>query len=122
MRRMLVVDDEPSICFALGAYFGLEGFEVDTAYDLEKAKELLSNGHYSVVISDLCLSPPNDTGGLEVVRYVQEQSPDTRIVVFTAYGSPELEDELREKGVDVLLQKPKPLPEVAEIVSSLVGQ
>jgi ActR/RegA family two-component response regulator len=47
--------------------------------------------------------------GLHIVRMVHERSPETRIVILTAYGSSEIEDEARLLGADAFLRKPQPL-------------
>ena len=39
--RLLVVDDEESICFSMSEYFSLQGYKVDTASELEEAEKLL---------------------------------------------------------------------------------
>jgi len=117
--RILVVDDEEAIRFAVGEYFTTAGYLVDVASELADARALLDRTMYAVVIADLRLSEPAGTEGLEVVSYARERCPATRIIVFTAYGSPAMEREARRRGVDAFLQKPQPLPEIARIVSDL---
>jgi DNA-binding response OmpR family regulator len=39
--RLLVVDDEESICFSMSEYFSLHGFEVDTAREIDEAEKLV---------------------------------------------------------------------------------
>jgi DNA-binding NtrC family response regulator len=121
MHRLLIVDDEESICFAMGEYFRMQGYEVDCAQAVEAAEALLDKGCYSVVIADLRLAGIFNMGGLEVIKTVHKRCPGTRIIVLTAYGSPEMETETRKNGVDAFLHKPQPLPEVAQIVYGLVG-
>jgi len=41
MPRLLVVDDEESICFSMSEYFSLQGYKVDTAQELEEAERLI---------------------------------------------------------------------------------
>jgi ActR/RegA family two-component response regulator len=53
---------------------------------------------------------------------VQEQCPETRIIVLTAYGSADVEATAQTSGADAFLHKPKPLAEVARIVFELTGQ
>jgi DNA-binding response OmpR family regulator len=121
MRKILIVDDEPSICFAMSEYFQVHGYQVDCAQKLEEAEELLAQSCYSAVIVDLRLKGIYNTGGLEVVRFVRQKCPDSRIVVLTAYGSVEAEQEARSLGADAFLHKPAPLAEVAQIIFSLVN-
>jgi DNA-binding response OmpR family regulator len=119
--RMLVVDDEEPILFAIREYFEPLGYAVDCARELEEAEALLSHIHYGLLIADLRLSGIQSNEGLELIRFVRDRSPWTRVVVLTGYGSPEIEREALGRGVDAFLHKPRPLAELAAIVSSLSG-
>jgi ActR/RegA family two-component response regulator len=66
------------------------------------------------------MAPRKDHDGLRVVRLVHERSPETRIVILTAYGSSEIEDEARLLGADAFLRKPQPLSQVAQVVRGLL--
>ena len=120
MPRLLVVDDEEAICFSMSEYFSLHGYKVDTAREMEEAEKLLDSSEYKVVIQDLRLSLTNNSDGLEMIRMIREHNPQTRIIVLTAYGSAEVEDEARRSGADAFLRKPKPLSQVAQVVQGLI--
>jgi len=120
MPRLLIVDDEESICFSMSEYFSLQGYKVDTACEVEEAEKLLGTTNYKVVIQDLRLTMTNNHDGLDIIRLVKEHNPQTRIVVLTAYGSAEIEDEARRCGADAFLRKPKPLSQVAQVVQGLI--
>ena len=120
MPRLLIVDDEESICFSMSEYFSLHGYKVDTAREIEEAEKLLEATEYKVVIQDLRLSLKHDSDGLDMIRLVREQNPTARIIVLTAYGSAEMEDEARRCGADAFLRKPKPLSQVAQVVQGLI--
>jgi DNA-binding NtrC family response regulator len=120
MARLLVVDDEESICFSMSEYFSLQGYKVDTASELEEAEKLLGAVEYRVVIQDLRLSMTNNHDGMDMIRLIREHHPQTRIVVLTAYGSAEIEDEARRCGADAFLRKQKPLSQVAQVVLGLI--
>jgi len=120
MPRLLVVDDEESICFSMSEYFSLQGYKVDTACEMEEAEKLLGATNYKVVIQDLRLTMTNNQDGLAMIRLIRERDPQTRIVILTAYGSAEIEDEARRCGADAFLRKPKPLSQVAQVVQGLI--
>jgi DNA-binding NtrC family response regulator len=120
MPRLLVVDDEESICFSMSEYFSLHGYKVDTARETEEAEKLIEATEYKVVIQDLRLSTNQNPDGLEMIKMIRGQNPHTRIVVLTAYGSVEMEDEARRCGADAFLRKPKPLSQVAQVVQGLI--
>ena len=120
MPRLLVVDDEESICFSMSEYFSLHGYRVDTARELEEVEKLIEATEYKVVIQDLRLTTTRNPDGLDIIKMIRSQNPQTRIVVLTAYGSTEMEDEARRCGADAFLRKPKPLSQVAQVVQGLL--
>jgi DNA-binding NtrC family response regulator len=120
MPRMLIVDDEESICFSMSEYFGMHGYHVDTARELEEAEKLIETNKYVVAILDLRLGVAHNADGLEITKLLHERQPETRIVVLTAYGSAEMEDDARRCGADAFLRKPKPLSQVAQVIQGLI--
>jgi DNA-binding NtrC family response regulator len=120
MPRLLIVDDEEAICFSMGEYFSLHGFKVDTAREFDEVEKLIGTAEYKVVIQDLRLGATRDSDGLSIIKMVRGQSPASKIIVLTAYGSVEMEDEARRCGADAFLRKPKPLSQVAQVVEGLL--
>src|SRR5688572_32378286 len=84
MPRLLIVDDEESICFSMSEYFSLHGYKVDTAREMEEAEKLLESTEYKVVIQDLRLSMKHDADGLDMIRIIKEQNQQDRIIVLSA--------------------------------------
>jgi DNA-binding NtrC family response regulator len=119
--RMLVVDDEESILLAIREYFIPLRYQVDCARELEEAEALVSHIRYGLLIADLRLTGIHSNEGLELIRFVRDRSPWTRIVVLTGYGSPEMESEAVDRGIDAFLQKPVPLAALADIVAALAA-
>jgi DNA-binding NtrC family response regulator len=120
MPRLLVIDDEESICFSMREYFSLHGFKVDTARELEEAEKLIEDTEYKVVIQDLRLGTNRNPDGLDIIKLIRDHNQTTRIVVLTAYGTTEVEDEAIRRGADAFLRKPKPLSQVAQVVQGLI--
>lgn len=120
MPRLLVVDDEESICFSMSEYFSLHGFRVDTASEWEEAEKLIEATEYKVVIQDLRLTTTRNPDGLDIIKLIRDHNSQTKIIVLTAYGSSEMEDEARRCGADAFLRKPKPLSQVAQVIQGLL--
>ena len=120
-QRILLVDDEETIAFSIGRFLGLRGLAVDCAHELEEAQALLANVRYAVVIADLRLTGVHGAEGLEVLAYVRQHCPGTRTILLTAYGSAAVEGEAAERGADLVLHKPVPLPALARMVTLLAG-
>ena len=118
-KRILILDDEESILFAVKRYFTRIGFTVDCARELEEAEALSTHTAYNLVIADLSLSDSGSAEGLEIIRYVRRNCPTARVILLTAHGSPSVEKEAFRRGADAFLHKPKPLAELASIVTRL---
>jgi len=119
-RRLLVVDDEESIRFSMEEYFTHHGYAVETAQEVEQAERMIKTGKFEVIIQDLRLGTTKNPDGLTIIRLAHEFSPETRIVVLTAYGSHEVEAEAKASGADAFLRKPQPLSQVAQVVRGLI--
>jgi len=117
--RLLVVDDEAAIRFALTEYFRASGWLVDAAAEKEEAEALLACTEYAVVIADLRLTGIYGVEGLDIIQWSRHLRPETRIVLLTGNGTPEIEAEARRRGADAFLHKPLPLPELRAVVESL---
>ena len=119
-KRILLVDDERDVLFGMHEYFSALSFAVDCATELEEAQALVSHVQYSAVIADMRLTGSHGAEGLDVIALVRETNPDAGILLLTAFGSPELTNEAKRRGVNAVLQKPRPLEEIARVVQSLI--
>ena len=121
MKRLLIVDDEPSILLGMKRYFCARGYDVDCAGEPEEAIALLVNVAYACVITDLCLSEGHGPDGLQVVAYVGARLPQTPVVVLTGYAAPCSERAARRLGASAFLPKPQTMAHLAEVVGALMG-
>ena len=119
-QNILIVDDESSLCWVLGQFFSGAGYRVDSAGALDEALDLMTTGRYDLVISDLRLSGTLSEEGLMLADFVRRFTPQTRVVLLTAFATQELTDRAQALGVDLVLSKPQPLPALAEHVSRLL--
>ncbi len=102
-RRILIVDDEPSM--TKGLQFSLEkqeGYEVDAAYDGQEALDLFEPDKYDLVLLDLML-PKID--GMEVCRRIREIS-DVPIIMLSAKDADMDKIMGLEYGADDYITKP----------------
>ena len=119
--RILLVEDETAVLAALKKFFTREGFDVDGARELEEAEALIMTSSYELVIADLRLSWSYAVEGLQILRFVRQQSRGTRVIILTAFGEPEIQRSAQALGAEAFLQKPAPLPEIAATVHRLIG-
>ncbi|MBZ5501162.1 MAG: response regulator [Acidobacteriia bacterium] len=114
------MDDQDVILFAMREYFTSLGYEVECSSELDEAVGLIAAREYSLVIADLQLTGSRGTEGLDLVRAVRSKSQVTRVIMLTAYGSPEVEAEARRCGADAFLHKPQPLANIAWLAERLI--
>jgi two-component system, NtrC family, response regulator PilR len=107
--RILVVDDEESIREFLEIMLKKEGYEVTTAEDGAKAKEILTKKSFDMIISDLQM--PNMTG-IELLKHVKESYPDTVFMLITAFGTTETAVDAMKMGAYDYVTKPFKIDEV----------
>jgi len=113
--KMLVLDTQAPIIAAIENYFGSFGFEVDACHELGQAIRRLEENRYSVIIVDPRLGATEQQEGMEFIRSVREQQPATLVIILTAYKTPTLTD-FAEQMMLSLIEKPVPLPDLAQIV------
>lgn len=119
-KRILVVDDEAFIVDGLTALFDYEQFESKGAFDRQQAMEILGEGFYPVIVSDLCLGSQEE--GLLLLQHIRETSPRSRVVVLTGFASAEMNERLHEHGASTVLQKPATTEEILEVIHALLAE
>jgi DNA-binding NtrC family response regulator len=97
---VLVVDDEPGMRTALRANFMRCGWHVETASGVRDATEAFGLRGFDLVVSDVRMK---DGDGFELLCTVQKNSPNTAVILLTAFGSvPEAVESMRSGAFDYL--------------------
>lgn len=102
-RKILVVEDHPTVREVLRTLLGMEDYEVAVAPNGEAGLALADILQPDVVILDVSMPGLN---GYEVCRAIKSRDGDTRVVMVTARTSEEDERAGREAGADAYLRKP----------------
>ncbi len=106
-HRILVVEDEPSIRWALALVFQRHGIETDVAESGREAVKLLSRKdcQYCCVLLDLNIPPPD---GVALAKFIHDNCAETPVVVISGY--PDLAEQIKsaELGdvVKLIVMKP----------------
>ncbi len=101
--RVLVVDDQRNMRATTAMVLRQAGHAAEEAEDGAAALERLQASSYDVVLTDLRM--PN-VDGMEVLRLARQLSPQTQIIVMTAYGTIEAAVEAMRRGAYDFLSKP----------------
>ncbi len=100
---LLVVDDEASNLLSLEKIFQRENMRVFSAENAKSALEILRKHRIQVVLTDLMMP---GVSGVELLRGVKEISPDTEVVLMTAYGNVETAVQAMRLGAFDFVEKP----------------
>ncbi|MBI5446733.1 MAG: sigma-54-dependent Fis family transcriptional regulator [Deltaproteobacteria bacterium] len=103
MAKILVVDDDASLRRILEYNLSQEGYAVATAGSGEEALALLDRGRFDLVVTDIQM-PGMD--GMDLLRRIKAGSPDTQVVVITAFGTIEMAVEAMKAGAAEYVTKP----------------
>jgi len=108
MERILVIDDDPGFRDLLQTILAGEQYDVDTGASRADAIRLGSACQYDLVLSDLKLP---DGSGLEILQWFTAQTPDTPVIMITAFGTLESAVEAMKLGAEDYLGKPLHSPD-----------
>ena len=102
-KKILVVDDEPSVTGSLELILSGAGFEVLTAHSFADSTKILKHTQADLVITDLRLS---DASGIDLIKHIKRNTPDVEVILMTAYGSLDVTIEAIKAGAYYYLEKP----------------
>jgi len=114
VNKILVVEDEKSMRDLLALLLRKEGYAVETVESGMLAQETLNRpGLFDLVVSDI--SMPGMTG-LEVLRHCRRTSPETAVILMTAFGSKQSAIDALNEGASYYVEKPFDLDEMKVVV------
>jgi DNA-binding NtrC family response regulator len=111
-RKLLVVDDDPSVLEAFEMALSSAGEDVDACGTYEAARAALRLDSFDVLLTDVRLGAYN---GLQLAVLAREAHPHIRIIVFSAFEDPVLRAEAAAVGAVYLVK-----PVSSEQLSSLL--
>jgi DNA-binding NtrC family response regulator len=112
--KVLILDDEPIVGDRLKPALEKCGYDVETQTDSQAAIDQLAQTRYDVLITDLKMSGPS---GLDVLRFVKEHSPSTRVIVITGYATAEQAKESIKGGAVDFIAKPFRISQLRELIA-----
>src|SRR5258706_13626189 len=117
--RVLVVDDLASVAVTLAAYLELEGLEVADAPDGARALEMLTDGAFDLVLSDVRMPRMN---GLELFRAIRKQWPTLPVILMTAFAVEDLIKQAIAEGVFTVVSKPYEMDHIVGLVTRAMAR
>ena len=114
MSRILIVDDEQSICWALAKLGRAMGHEVETAFSAEQGMQLAATSRPDLLLLDVRL-PGID--GLTAISRFRPLLVDAPVIVMTAFGDLQTAVSALQNGAMEYLLKPFDLSEVRSVIT-----
>ncbi|MFX1294868.1 MAG: response regulator [Promethearchaeota archaeon] len=119
MVRILVVDDEESICETLTWLLEKGGHKVTTAMTLTNAKEIIKTEEFEIYFIDLVLPGGN---GIELIKLIRDLKKQGVVIIITGYPNiPTLVDSIRLDTYDYI-KKPINKENLEKIVNQALSR
>lgn len=112
--KILIIDDEPSICDSLQGALQDEGYSAETALSGEDGLRRVATNQINLVFLDILM--PGGIDGIETLRRIKQLSPDTEVIMITGHGTFDLALEAGKLGGLDFLGKPLSLDTVLQKV------
>lgn len=114
--NILIADDEEGLRFSLASILEIEGYSVQTAGDGLEALELVKNNAFDIAFFDIRMPGMN---GVEAFKQIKKISPETIVVMMTAYAMNDLIKEAIKEGAFACISKPFEIEDVLNTVKEI---
>jgi DNA-binding NtrC family response regulator len=116
---ILVVDDEEALRTVLGSELTNEGFQVQIAADGDDAIRELGKSGFDLVLLDIKMPRMN---GFEVLKYIKENHPKTKVVMLTGFADLKNAIESKKLGADDFVSKPYDLVDLLTTIERVLNE
>lgn len=116
-EKILIVDDDELVRSGLAVNLERAGYEVYTASDSAGVKTIINEHAIELVVCDLVLGEEH---GMDILRYLQLNNPETSVVIITGHGSVRSALEALKGGASDYIQKPADPEEVIHRVQMVL--
>ncbi len=118
-KSVLIVDDEKLLVRTLSNALKEAGYRITVAGSAEQAeRHVFGEPPFDLILLDNRL--PNESG-MEVVKRVRERAIRSKVILMTAYETPDVKAEAKRLKVELYLRKPFDLTALLEQIHGLIG-
>lgn len=118
-NKILVVDDEDALRTVLSGELVSEGYEVRTASDGDEAMSGLQKETFDLVLLDIKMPRVN---GFEVLRFIKEKHPKTKVVMLTGFADLKNAIESKKLGAEDFVSKPYDLVDLLTTIERVLNE
>ena len=118
-NKILVVDDEDALRTVLSSELVSEGYDVQTAADGDEAIADLGKHEYDLILLDIKMHRVN---GFEVLKFVKEKHPKTKVVMLTGFADLKNALESKKLGAEDFVSKPYDLVDLLTTIERVLNE
>jgi DNA-binding NtrC family response regulator len=111
--KVLVVDDDRSICKLMGSILQMESYPFRVAMSGEQARRAMDEEAFDILVSDIYLG---DDSGLHLLDHIKNLNADAEVIIMTAHGSMETAVRAVHNGAFDYISKPFVIDEMLGIL------
>jgi two-component system, NtrC family, response regulator HydG len=119
MYRILIIDNDKQICDLLDNYLKRHGFETSVAYSGNSAQKKTGKDNFDVILCEFTLP---DSDGMKILSWVRKNSPDTCLIIMTAYANVKVAVKMIKAGAFDYVTKPVHPEEILKIVHKAINK
>jgi DNA-binding response OmpR family regulator len=101
-----VIDDDPTVLFAVRKLLLSKNIDIDTSESLDEAIRFIDKNTYQIIITDLAFSETVDNAGIAISYYARKKNPKVAIVLWTAKDISEISEKILNADIDLCIPKP----------------
>jgi CheY-like chemotaxis protein len=116
--KILAVDDEENFLQLLSHTLEKDGYAVKTAMNGQEAMKRVEQEQFDLALLDVRMAPMD---GLAVLGDIKRRSPHTKVIMITAYPSPESRSLSLQKGAEGFLVKPIEIQELKQTIRAMLS-
>lgn len=117
--RILIVDDEQSMCDFMEIMLTKEGYQVETTVSGSEAIQKTATDKYDLIIADLMMP---EMSGLELLKKVKKGRPNQDFIVMTAFASVDTAIEAIREGAFDYISKPFKVDEIKLVIEKSINR
>lgn len=120
-KRVLVVDDEEDLTWSISKHLAKDKdkYQLIAVNNGRAALEALSQFPVDLVISDIRMP---EISGLDLLLKIRESYPHTKVIIMTAYGSSDVQDEANKRGCFKYIEKPFDFQELRQLIQNAIEE
>ncbi|RMH64587.1 MAG: response regulator [Calditrichaeota bacterium] len=114
-KNVLIVDDEEDITWSLGKHLekDREFYRTQTCNSAAEALNILKKRHMDLVITDIRMP---EISGLDLLMKIRQLYPHIKVIIMTAYGNSEIQEEANRRGCFKYIEKPFEIRELRDLI------